>query len=106
MQPAAWQSAVFNLQPGITPPTRAQRTQLLLLQSGDMAAGGDCVPAIASLAARPCRGAPAALQGVVLNGDPQSRYWGNINLSFAYMEGESLLMGLKVCMPQRAAGFI
>ena len=37
----------------------------------------------------------AMLQGVVLNGDPQARYWGNVNLSFAYVEGESLLMGLK-----------
>ena len=35
-------------------------------------------------------------QGVVLNGDASARYWGNINLSFAYVEGESLLMGLKV----------
>ena len=35
-------------------------------------------------------------QGVVLNGDEASRYWGNVNLSFAYVEGESLLMGLKV----------
>lgn len=31
----------------------------------------------------------------MLNGDPEARYWGNINLSFAYVEGESLLMGLK-----------
>lgn len=37
----------------------------------------------------------ARLQGVVLNGDDASRYWGNVNLSFAYVEGESLLMGLK-----------
>lgn len=36
-----------------------------------------------------------SLQGVVLNGDPEARYWGNVNLSFAYVEGESLLMGLK-----------
>jgi cysteine desulfurase len=35
------------------------------------------------------------LDGVVLNGDESSRYWGNVNLSFAYVEGESLLMGLK-----------
>lgn len=37
------------------------------------------------------------LQGVVLNGpeDLQHRYPGNINLSFAYVEGESLIMGLK-----------
>ena len=35
------------------------------------------------------------LEGVVLNGDHEQRYWGNVNLSFAYVEGESLLMGLK-----------
>ncbi|XP_018424586.1 PREDICTED: cysteine desulfurase, mitochondrial isoform X1 [Nanorana parkeri] len=32
---------------------------------------------------------------VVLNGDPEHRYPGCINLSFAYVEGESLLMALK-----------
>ncbi|KAG8446270.1 hypothetical protein GDO86_013920 [Hymenochirus boettgeri] len=32
---------------------------------------------------------------VVLNGDPTHRYPGCINLSFAYVEGESLLMALK-----------
>ncbi|CAI9540064.1 unnamed protein product [Staurois parvus] len=32
---------------------------------------------------------------VVLNGDPEQRYPGCINLSFAYVEGESLLMALK-----------
>jgi cysteine desulfurase len=31
---------------------------------------------------------------VVLNGDPEKRYPGNLNLSFAFVEGESLLMGL------------
>lgn len=35
------------------------------------------------------------LDGVQLNGDAQARYPGNVNLSFAYVEGESLLMGLK-----------
>ncbi|PSC70570.1 cysteine desulfurase [Micractinium conductrix] len=40
-------------------------------------------------------GITSQLQGVVLNGDSHARYWGNINLSFAYVEGESLLMGLK-----------
>lgn len=29
---------------------------------------------------------------VVLNGDPVARYAGNVNLSFSYVEGESLLM--------------
>ncbi|AZL15214.1 IscS subfamily cysteine desulfurase [Rickettsiales endosymbiont of Stachyamoeba lipophora] len=32
---------------------------------------------------------------VYLNGDPNSRYPGNINLSFAYIEGESMLMAIK-----------
>ncbi|EQC39932.1 cysteine desulfurase, mitochondrial [Saprolegnia diclina VS20] len=32
---------------------------------------------------------------VILNGDDKQRYWGNVNLSFAYVEGESLLMALK-----------
>ncbi|CEP03584.1 cysteine desulfurase [Plasmodiophora brassicae] len=36
-----------------------------------------------------------ALQHVALNGDPSQRWIGNVNLSFAYVEGESLLMGLK-----------
>lgn len=31
---------------------------------------------------------------VYLNGDPLLRYFGNLNLSFAFVEGESLLMGL------------
>lgn len=32
---------------------------------------------------------------VILNGDPSRRYDGNINYSFAHVEGESLLMSLK-----------
>uniref|UniRef100_A0A672Z2Y3 Cysteine desulfurase n=1 Tax=Sphaeramia orbicularis TaxID=375764 RepID=A0A672Z2Y3_9TELE len=32
---------------------------------------------------------------VIMNGDPEQRYPGCINLSFAYVEGESLLMALK-----------
>ena len=35
------------------------------------------------------------LQHVVRNGDPVNSYPGCINLSFAYVEGESLLMALK-----------
>lgn len=37
----------------------------------------------------------AGIPDVVMNGDPQQRYPGCINLSFAYVEGESLLMALK-----------
>ncbi|KAG2437226.1 hypothetical protein HXX76_005889 [Chlamydomonas incerta] len=42
-------------------------------------------------------GITSQLQGVHLNGpaDPARRYPGNLNLSFAYVEGESLIMGLK-----------
>ena len=36
------------------------------------------------------------LDGVEVNGHPTQRYAGNMNLSFAYVEGESLIMGLKV----------
>nr|XP_014342503.1 PREDICTED: cysteine desulfurase, mitochondrial isoform X2 [Latimeria chalumnae] len=35
------------------------------------------------------------LSDVVMNGDPDQRYPGCVNLSFAYVEGESLLMALK-----------
>lgn len=50
---------------------------------------------VKKLADRLYSGITSRLQGVQLNGDPVSRYWGNVNLSFAYVEGESLLMGLK-----------
>ncbi|KAG2495891.1 hypothetical protein HYH03_006129 [Edaphochlamys debaryana] len=42
-------------------------------------------------------GITSQLQGVMLNGpsDLALRYPGNLNLSFAYVEGESLIMGLK-----------
>jgi cysteine sulfinate desulfinase/cysteine desulfurase-like protein len=35
---------------------------------------------------------------VVINGDPDKRYIGNLNISFAYVEGESLLMVSSVKM--------
>jgi len=37
----------------------------------------------------------AELDFVYLNGHPEKRWYGNINLSFAYVEGESLLLGLR-----------
>ncbi|KAJ4828863.1 Cysteine desulfurase, mitochondrial [Turnera subulata] len=40
-------------------------------------------------------GIRAKLDGVVVNGSVERRYAGNLNISFAYVEGESLLMGLK-----------
>ncbi|GBG00249.1 cysteine desulfurase [Raphidocelis subcapitata] len=49
------------------------------------------------LEARLRGGITSRLQGVQLNGpeDLAHRYPGNVNLSFAYVEGESLIMGLK-----------
>ncbi|KAI5069621.1 hypothetical protein GOP47_0015922 [Adiantum capillus-veneris] len=41
------------------------------------------------------QGITSQLEGVVINGSTEHRYIGNLNLSFAYVEGESLLMGLK-----------
>jgi len=35
------------------------------------------------------------IPNIVLNGDKDQRYYGNLNISFAYVEGESLLMALK-----------
>jgi cysteine desulfurase len=49
----------------------------------------------AKLFARP----PSPLLQVTLNGDAAARYPGNVNFSFAYVEGESLLMSLKVRNP-------
>ncbi|CAG8472465.1 4340_t:CDS:2 [Funneliformis caledonium] len=40
-------------------------------------------------------GITSQVQNVVRNGDPTSSYPGCVNLSFAYIEGESLLMALK-----------
>ena len=35
------------------------------------------------------------LEEVYLNGHPKKRHYGNLNLSFAFVEGESLIMGIK-----------
>ena len=35
------------------------------------------------------------MDDIIFNGDQQGGYQGCINLSFAYVEGESLLMALK-----------
>ncbi|KAL8125061.1 cysteine desulfurase, mitochondrial [Apium graveolens] len=50
---------------------------------------------ISMLQERMLSGIRAKLDGVVVNGSEERRYVGNLNLSFAYVEGESLLMGLK-----------
>lgn len=47
------------------------------------------------LSARLREGITSRIPHVILNGDSASRYPGNVNLSFAYVEGESLLMSLK-----------
>ncbi len=41
------------------------------------------------------RGITEKLSDVVLNGDREQRIPGNLNLSFAYVEGESMIMGIK-----------
>ncbi|RDX63103.1 Cysteine desulfurase, mitochondrial, partial [Mucuna pruriens] len=50
---------------------------------------------ISALQQRLLNGIREKLDGVVVNGSLERRYAGNLNLSFAYVEGESLLMGLK-----------
>lgn len=50
---------------------------------------------IAELQERLLKAIRAKLDRVVVNGSVERRYAGNLNLSFAYVEGESLLMGLK-----------
>ena len=47
------------------------------------------------LADRFCEGINSKLPDIVLNGDKEQRYPGNINLSFSYVEGESLMMGMR-----------
>lgn len=41
------------------------------------------------------KGLTDRLPDVLLNGDPEKRVPGNLNLSFAYVEGEGLMMGIK-----------
>lgn len=50
---------------------------------------------IKGLQERLLNGIRSRIDGVVVNGSVERRYAGNLNLSFAYVEGESLLMGLK-----------
>jgi cysteine desulfurase len=40
-------------------------------------------------------GITGQLKDVVLNGDREQRFPGNLNLSFSYVEGESMIMGVK-----------
>ncbi|KAF8743722.1 hypothetical protein HU200_013547 [Digitaria exilis] len=50
---------------------------------------------VSALQQRLLDGIRAQVDEVVINGSMEHRYPGNLNLSFAYVEGESLLMGLK-----------
>jgi cysteine desulfurase len=50
---------------------------------------------VRELQQRLLRGIMSKIDGVVVNGSMEHRYAGNLNLSFSYVEGESLLMGLK-----------
>ncbi|CAI0430628.1 unnamed protein product [Linum tenue] len=50
---------------------------------------------ISGLQERLLKGMRSKLDGIVVNGSEERRYAGNVNISFAYVEGESLLMGLK-----------
>ncbi|XP_048437969.1 cysteine desulfurase, mitochondrial-like [Pyrus x bretschneideri] len=50
---------------------------------------------VRALQDRMLKGIRKNLDMVVVNGSEERRYPGNLNLSFAYVEGESLLMGLK-----------
>jgi cysteine desulfurase len=52
-------------------------------------------PRLIALRDRLHRGITDRLEEVYLNGHPTERLPGNVNVSFAYVEGESLLMGLK-----------
>jgi len=50
---------------------------------------------IQKLAHRLYNGIRSRITDITLNGSWESRYLGNVNISFAYVEGESLLMALK-----------
>ncbi len=50
---------------------------------------------IRNLSERFLSGINAQLPDVIMNGNTKERYPGNLNLSFAYVEGESLMMGMR-----------
>ncbi|MBY0324036.1 MAG: IscS subfamily cysteine desulfurase [Reyranella sp.] len=50
---------------------------------------------LARLQQRMLKGLQAKLTDIVVNGDLEHRIPGNLNISFAYVEGESLMMGIK-----------
>ena len=50
---------------------------------------------VSYLSDRLYNGITSQVDEVILNGDKEHRYPGNLNLSFAYVEGESMLMAIK-----------
>jgi cysteine desulfurase len=59
---------------------------------------------LAGLRSRLHAGIADRLEGVTLNGHPGERLPGNLNLSFAFVKGEALLMGLRgVCVSSGSA---
>jgi cysteine desulfurase len=50
---------------------------------------------LAKLQARMLKGLQSKLPEIYVNGDLEHRIPGNLNISFAYVEGESLMMGIK-----------
>jgi cysteine desulfurase len=50
---------------------------------------------ISALSERLYKGITSKIDSVILNGDEKARYAGNLNLSFSYVEGESLLMAIR-----------
>ena len=52
-------------------------------------------PRLLALRRRLHEGISERLEGVTLNGHPTERLAGNLNLSFAWVKGEALLMGLR-----------
>jgi len=50
---------------------------------------------LAKLQERMLKGLQARLKEIYVNGDLEQRIPGNLNISFAYVEGESLMMGIK-----------
>lgn len=59
---------------------------------------------VSRLSQKLLHGLQSQLEEITVNGDLEHRYPGNINVSFAFVEGESLLMGLKdVCVSSGSA---
>jgi cysteine desulfurase len=56
---------------------------------------GDEAKRLKKLQERMLKGLNAKLTDLIINGDLEHRIPGNLNISFAYVEGESLMMGIK-----------